>query len=68
MKVKVILEHKLKEKIMSTNAKSIEELLKEINIDIENYVVIKNGRVVTDLSEKIKNGDEIRIIEAVGGG
>ncbi len=55
-------------KIISTNAKNIKSLLNDLEIDLENYVIIRNGRVVTDFSHKIKEGDTIKIIEAVGGG
>ncbi len=55
-------------KIISTNAKNIKSLLNDLEIDLENYVVIRNGRVVTDFSQEIKEGDAIKIIEAVGGG
>lgn len=68
MKVKVIREDKMETKIISTNAKNIKSLLNDLEIDLENYVVIRNGRVVTDFSQEIKEGDAIKIIEAVGGG
>lgn len=55
-------------KVINTRAENVEELVKTLKIDLDNYVIIKNGKVVTDFSDKIKEGDTIKIIEAVGGG
>lgn len=68
MKIKVIREDKMETKVINTRAENVEELVKNLKIDLDNYVIIKNGKVVTDFSDKIKEGDTIKIIEAVGGG
>jgi len=64
----VKIEETLTEKEIETNAKNIGELLREIDVKIENAVIVKNNHVVVDLNEEIKEGDEIEVLEAVGGG
>lgn len=68
MKVRIIREDKIETKVINTKAKNIEELMKDLEINLDNFVIIKNGKVITDFSEKIREGDTIKIIEAVGGG
>ena len=62
------IEETLTEKEIETNAKNIGELLREIDVKIENAVIVKNNHVVVDLNEEIKERDEIEVLEAVGGG
>ncbi len=67
-KLHIIIEEELEDTWIEVDIDSIKNLLDHLDLKIENYIVIKNGRVVTDLNEKLSSGDEIKIIEAVGGG
>ncbi len=47
--------------------KAIEEILRGLGLNTEEYIVSRNGRVVT-ADEKISEGDEIILYPVVSGG
>jgi sulfur carrier protein ThiS len=68
MRIKVIIEQTLEEEEIDSEIRDFQELLNFLNLNIDNIVLVRNNKVVTNLNEKLEEGDEIRIIEAVGGG
>lgn len=46
---------------------TINELLRKLNLNRESVVVIVNGEIKVE-EEKIKEGDEVKIISAISGG
>lgn len=68
MKVKIFFDRINKEQIIEIERNTtIRKLLKKLNINPVEVVVVKNGRIVIE-SEKINDGDEIKIISTVSGG
>jgi sulfur carrier protein len=61
MKIKLFGKNK---EVVSKNVKS---LLKELNINIETVLVVKNGEIVLS-DEKYSDKDDIRIIKVISGG
>lgn len=67
MKIKVkIVGDKEKEIEIEPNSK-ISKILKKLEINPET-VIVKKGDLVVPLEEKIKKGEEIKIIKVVSGG
>lgn len=67
MKIKVkIVGDKEKEIEIESNSK-ISKILKKLEINPET-VIVKKGDLVVPLEEKIKKGEEIKIIKVVSGG
>lgn len=55
------------EKKITTNSKTVNELLKELKINPVSHITILNGEIVTE-DEEIQEKDEIDIKEVVSGG
>lgn len=49
------------------SGKRIGEVLKSLGLNTEEYIVVRNGRVVT-IDEEVSNGDEIILYPVVSGG
>ena len=46
---------------------NIEEIVKILKIDINNFIIVKNNELVTK-ETKIKDGDEIKFLSVISGG
>lgn len=68
MKIKIFFDRTNEEKIVKLKGiKNIKQLLEKLNINPVEVVIVKNGKIVIE-SEKINDGDEIKIIPTVSGG
>ncbi|RLG18646.1 thiamine biosynthesis protein ThiS [Nanoarchaeota archaeon] len=47
--------------------RKIKKILKQLGIDLKNYVILKNGEVVLE-EEYVSNNDEIELIPVASGG
>ena len=47
--------------------RKIKKILKQLGIDLKNYVILKNGEVVLE-EEYVSNDDEIELIPVASGG
>ncbi len=63
MKIKIGKE----EKILNKNLKKVMDIFKELNLNPEEYLVIRGGKVLTE-DEEIKEDDEIELIRVISGG
>lgn len=66
-KIKVFIERDYKEIEIEFNGKNVLDLLNYLNLDWSRIIVVKNGEIVTE-DEEIKDGDYIKILDAVSGG
>lgn len=64
MAFKVTLRNKTYDFEGDTNVRKI---LKRININPESYLVVRNGKLLTE-DDVIKDGEEIKIIAVISGG
>ncbi len=63
--VKVFIERENKN--LNVNAKNVVELLKNLKINKEVVLVVKNGTLVTE-DEKLDSKDKIELISVISGG
>ncbi len=64
--MKVYLETEKEEKNIPFQGKA-QDLLKELDVNPEEVLVIKNEEIIT-LEETLEDGDEIKILSVVSGG
>ena len=64
MKVKILPEGVIKE---IKGNKRVKELLKELSLNPESYVVLKNGEILTE-DITVKDEDSIEIVSVISGG
>lgn len=62
-----IIIERTKETIEKEFSGSGEELLKELNILVEDVLIIKNGSLVTE-DEALDNSDTIKLLSVISGG
>ncbi len=67
MKIKVYIEREDKEMEIEFNGKTVKDLLEYLKLPSSEFVVMKNGEIVTE-DEELKDGDYIKIIDVVSGG
>lgn len=65
MQVKVKIQEKIEK--VEFNGEIIEDLLKKMNINTESVLIKRNGKFVP-VEDKIKNMDEIEVINIVSSG
>lgn len=65
--MKIYLESRDFGKTVETRAKTIRELLKELNLLSDSFVIAKNSEIVPE-SEKLRNGDKLKLYPVVSGG
>ena len=46
---------------------SVRKILKRININPESYLVVRNGKLLTE-DDVVKDGEEIKIVAVISGG
>tara|TARA_Y100000034_G_C6903071_1_gene418231 strand:+ start:2292 stop:2486 length:195 start_codon:yes stop_codon:yes gene_type:complete len=63
--VKVFVEKENKK--VNTKAKDIDELIKKLNINKEEVIIVKNNEL-TPRNEKLKNTDEVKFLSVISGG
>ena len=63
MKIKIGKE----EKVLDKNLKRVIDIFKELNLNPEEYLVIRDGKVLTE-DEEVKENDEIELIRVISGG
>ena len=63
--VKVFIERENKK--VNTKAKDIDEIIKKLNINKEEVIIVKNNEL-TPRNEKLKNTDEIKFLSVISGG
>ena len=49
------------------DVKDMEELIAKLGIDINNFIVVKNGELVNS-SVKLEENDEIKLLSVISGG
>ncbi len=54
-------------KEINKNLKRVMDIFKELNLNPEEYIVIREGKVLTE-DEEIKENDEIELIRVISGG
>jgi sulfur carrier protein ThiS len=65
--MRVYIESRDFKKTVETKAKTVKELLKEMNLLVENFVVSKDGEIVPE-SEKIKHNSRLKLYPVISGG
>jgi len=63
--VKVFIERQNKK--MNVKAKDIDGLIKNLNINKEEVIIVKNNQL-TPRNEKLKDNDEIKFLSVISGG
>ncbi len=66
-RIKVYIEREDKEYEIEFNGKTVKDLLEYLNLPVSEFVIMKNGEIVTE-DEELKDGDYIKIIDVVSGG
>tara|TARA_Y100000310_G_scaffold315493_1_gene366106 strand:- start:2225 stop:2422 length:198 start_codon:yes stop_codon:yes gene_type:complete len=65
MKIKVYNERE--NKFIEMEANSIQEIVKQLNINLEEVIITKNNELTTE-NTKLNNGDEIKFLSVISGG
>ena len=63
--VKVFIEKENKK--INVKAKDIDEIIKKLNINKEEVIIVKNNEL-TPRNEKLKDSDEIKFLSVISGG
>ncbi len=63
--MKIKLGKEIKE--IDKNLKRVIDIFKELNLNPEEYLVIRDGKVLTE-DEEVKEDDEIELIRVISGG
>jgi len=63
--VKVFIERQNKK--MNVKAKDIDGLIKNLNINKEEVIIVKNNQL-TPRNEKLKDNDEVKFLSVISGG
>ncbi len=58
---------KIRKELVEVKGKKVRDIFRELNLNPEEYVVVKNGEVVL-LDEPVDENDEIELIPVVSGG
>lgn len=63
--VKVFIERKNKK--LNVKAKDIDDLIKKLNINKEEVIIVRNNQL-TPRNEKLKDNDEVKFLSVISGG
>ncbi len=63
--MKIKLGKEIKE--IDKNLKRVIDIFKELNLNPEEYLVIRDGKILTE-DEEVKEDDEIELIRVISGG
>ncbi len=58
---------KIRNQVVEVKGKKVRDIFKELDLNPEEYVVVKNGEVVL-LDEPVDENDEIELVPVVSGG
>lgn len=58
---------KIRNEVVEVKGRKIRDIFKELGLNPEEYVVLKNGEVVL-LDEPVEENDEIELVPVVSGG
>lgn len=65
MKIKVYIDKSKESKIVDCD--SIKEIVKKLNLNLEEFIIVKNGELITE-NTKLKDKDEIKFLSVMSGG
>lgn len=65
--MKVYLEKEQKELELTFKGKTVKELLKQINVNSETVIIVRDNEVLT-LDNSITNEDDIKLLSVISGG
>nr|MBA4405047.1 molybdopterin synthase sulfur carrier subunit [Nanoarchaeum sp.] len=65
MKIKVYIDKFKESKIV--DCESIKEIIKKLNLNLEEFIIVKNGELITE-NTKLKDKDEIKFLSVMSGG
>lgn len=65
MKIKVYIDKSKESKTVEAN--DIKELVKKLNLNLEEFIIVKNGELITE-NTKLKDKDEIKFLSVMSGG
>jgi sulfur carrier protein ThiS len=65
MKIKVYIDKSKESKIV--DCESIKEIIKKLNLNLEEFIIVKNGELITE-NTKLKDKDEIKFLSVMSGG
>ena len=63
--VKVLIERE--EKIVNIKAKDIDEIIKKLNINKEEVIIVKNNELIPN-NVKLNEKDEVKFLSVISGG
>jgi sulfur carrier protein ThiS len=67
MEIKVFNEKENLHQIVQFTGKNVKELLKQIDINSETVLIVKNDEVVT-VDEPLQNNDVVKLLSVISGG
>ena len=65
--MKIHVESRDFRKNVSFSGKTMKQLMKELGLSSENFVLSRNGEIVLE-DEKLANGDKVRLFPVISGG
>jgi sulfur carrier protein ThiS len=63
--MKVFIDKTRETKIVE--AKTIKEIVKKLNLNLEEFIIVRNGELITE-DTKLNNKDEIKFLSVMSGG
>jgi len=65
MKIRVYIDRSDKEQILEVD--SIREIVSKLRINLEEFIIVRNGELITD-EAKLKDKDKIKFLSVISGG
>lgn len=65
MKIKIFVDKTKESKFVE--AKNINEIVKKLNLNLEEFIIVKNNELITENS-KLNDNDEIKFLSVMSGG
>ena len=65
--MKIHVETRDFKKTVAFRGKTVKQLMKELKLNSENFVLSRNGEIVLE-DEVLKNGDKIKLFPVISGG
>jgi sulfur carrier protein ThiS len=65
--MKIFIESRDFKKTVILKGKTVKELLRQIKLSPENFVISKNGEIVLE-DERLKDNDKVKLFPVVSGG
>ncbi len=65
--MKIYIESRDFKKSVALKGNTIKQLMKELGLSSENFVISRNGEIVLE-DEKLANGDKVKLFPVISGG